>query len=67
MARAHHQGEAYLSPARLTENLPVIMRGLCDDRLSGEADVFHTAYAIASLIKVIEHVREPPPSESPTG
>jgi hypothetical protein len=39
------------------------MRGLCDYVLSGEADAYYTAYAIASLIEVIDHVRETPPSE----
>ena len=57
MARAHRQGEVYPTPERLIENLPVVLRGLCDFVLSGEADAFHTAYAIASLIEVIEHVR----------
>jgi len=56
MARAHRQGEAYPTPERLIENLPVVLRGLCDDVLSGEADAYHTAYAIASLIEVTEHV-----------
>ena len=68
MARAHRQGDAYPTPARLLENLPVVMRGLCDYvLLSGEADAYHMAYAIASLIEVIEHVREPPPNELPPG
>jgi hypothetical protein len=57
LARAHRQGEAYPTPARRLENLPVVMRGLCDDVLSGEADAYHTAYVIASLIEVIEPVR----------
>ena len=67
MARAHRQSEAYPTPERLLENLPVVMRGLCDYVLSGEADAYHIAYAIASLIEVIEHVRETPPNESPPG
>ena len=57
MARAHRQGEAYPTPERLIENLPVVMRGLCDYVLSGEADAFHLAYSIASLIDVIEQTR----------
>ena len=57
MARVNRQGEAYPTPERLIENLPVVMRGLCDYVLSGEADVYHTAYAIASLIEVIEHTK----------
>ena len=65
MARAHRPAEAYPTPERLFENLPVVMRGLCDYALSGEADAYHTAYAIASLIEVIEHVRDTPLKASP--
>ena len=57
LARAHRQGEEYPTSEELLRNLPVVMRGLCDYALSGEADAFHIAYAIASLIEVIEHVR----------
>lgn len=64
-ARAHRQGKAYPTPVRLIENLPVVMRGLCDYVLSGEADAYHIAYAIASLIEVIEQVgAEAVPPES---
>lgn len=59
-ARAHRQGEAYSTLARRLENLPMVMRGLCDDVLSGEADAYHIAYGIASLIEVIEQVRDTP-------
>ena len=61
MARAHRQGEEYPTPEELLRNLPVVMRGLCDYVLSGEADAFHTAYTIASLIDAVEHVRDAPP------
>jgi len=57
MARTHRQGEAYPTPERLIENLPVVMRGLCDYVLSGEADAYHLAYAIASLIEVIKQTK----------
>jgi len=57
MARAHRQSEDYPTPERLLENLPVVLRGLCDFVLSGEADAYHIAYAIASLIEVIDHTR----------
>ena len=67
MAHANRQGEEYPTPERLLENLPVVRRALCDHVLSGEADVFHTAYAIASLIEVIKHVRDAPStSQSPS-
>ena len=57
MARAHRQCEEYPTPEELLRNPPVVMRGLCDYVLSGEADAYHIAYAIASLIEVIEQVR----------
>lgn len=67
MARAHRQGEAYPTPERLIENLPVVLRGLCDYVLSGKADTFHTAYSIASIVEVIERVKaqltKPNPSQ----
>ena len=56
MARAHREGEKYPTPEELLRNLPRMLRGICDFVLSGEADAFHIAYAVASLIEVIEHV-----------
>jgi hypothetical protein len=41
LTRVHRQGEAYPTPQRLIENLPVVLRGLCDYVLSGEADAYH--------------------------
>ena len=35
----------------------VVLCGLCDHVLSDEADVYHTAYVIASLIDVLENVQ----------
>lgn len=43
----------------------MVLRGLCDYVLSGEADAYHIAYAIASLIDVIEQVKDTPPKEPP--
>lgn len=56
MARAHREGREYPTPEELLRNLPRMLRGICDFVLSGEADAYHIAYAIASLIEVIEHV-----------
>jgi len=56
MARANRQGEEYPTPEELLRNLPRMLRGISDFVLSGEADAFHTAYSIASIIEVIEHV-----------
>jgi hypothetical protein len=36
-AHANRKGEEYPTPERLLENLPVILRGLCDYSLSGQA------------------------------
>ena len=57
MARAHRQGEEYPTPEELLRNLPRMLRGISDFVLSGEADTFHIAYAIASLIDVVEHTQ----------
>lgn len=56
-AHANRQGEPYPTPERLLKNLPVVLRGLCDYVLSDDADVYHTAYVIASLIDVVENVQ----------
>ena len=56
MVRAHREGEEYPTPEELLRNLPRMLRGICAFVLSGEADAYHTAYAIASLIEVTEHV-----------
>ena len=56
LARANRQGEEYPTSEALLRNLPRMLRGISDFVLSGEADAFHTAYAVASLIEVIEHV-----------
>ena len=64
MVRAHRQCEEYPTSEELLRNLPVVMRGLCDYVLSGEADAYHIAYAIASLIEVVEHTKaEAAPSD----
>jgi hypothetical protein len=57
LTRTHRQGEAYPTLERLIENLPVVLRGLCDEVLSGEDEAYPTAYVIASLIEVIEHIK----------
>ena len=49
MARTNREGKEYPNPEELLRNLPRMLRGICDFVLSGEADVYHTAYAIASL------------------
>ncbi len=56
MVRAHREGKEYPTPEELLRNLPRMLRGISDFVLSGEADIFHTTYAIALLIEVTEHV-----------
>ena len=67
MVRAHREGKEYPNPEELLRNLPRMLRAISDFVLSGDADAFHTAYAIASLIEVIEHTRaeatHPDPSQ----
>ena len=67
MARTHREGQEYPTPEELLRNLPRMLRAISNFVLSDEADVFHTAYAIASLIEVTEHVRAEatPPESSP--
>ena len=65
MARAHRQGEEYPTPEELLRHLPRMLRAISDFVLSGEADAYHIAYAIASLIEVTEHVRDAPPTPQP--
>jgi hypothetical protein len=65
LARAHREGREYPTPEELLRNLPRMLCAISDFVLSGEADVYHTAYAIASLIEVIEQVgAETTPPES---
>lgn len=52
LTRTHRQGEAYPTLERLIEDLPVVLRGLCDEVLSGEDEAYPIAYVIASLIEV---------------
>ena len=56
-AHANRVGDVYPTPERLLWNLPVVLRGLCDHVLTGEATVNDVAYALASIIDVIENVQ----------
>jgi hypothetical protein len=59
-AHANRVGEPSPDAQRLLENLPVLLRAVCDYILSGEADVISVAQSLASVIDVIEHAEEPP-------
>ena len=56
-AHANRVGEVYPTSERLLANLSVVLRGLCDHVLTGEATVDDVAYALASIIDVIENVQ----------
>lgn len=55
MARSHRENEIYPTSEQLLANLPVVLRGLGDLVLSGEATGLVVAYALASLIDAIDH------------
>lgn len=54
-AHAHRQGIAYPTGEQLLENLPVLLRALCDYALSGKANTDDLAYGLASIIDAIEN------------
>ena len=63
VAEAHinRQGQEYSTPQQLIENLPVVLRGLCDYVLTGEATAYDIARALASIIDVIEQAKNESP------
>ena len=60
LARGHREGEEYPTAEVLLGNLPVVLRALCDHRLSGEATALDVAYRIASLIDAVETIQGSP-------
>ena len=55
LAHGNRADTEYQDDLGLLENLPVVLRGVCDYVLSGEAEVLDVAYALASLVDAIEH------------
>ena len=55
LAHGNRADTEYQDDFTLLENLPVVLRGVCDYVLSGEAKVLDVAYALASLVDAIEH------------
>ena len=53
MVRSHRESEDYPTAEVLLANLPVVLRALCDHRLSGEAIALEVAYRLASLIEIV--------------
>jgi len=62
-AHASREGEEYPSSEKLLEKLPVILRGLCDYTLSGQATALDIARALASVIDVVENVQIDKPTQ----
>ena len=63
LVRSHRDGQEYPIAEVLLDNLPVILRALCDHLLSGEATALDVAYRLASIIEAIEGSQTP--QESP--
>ena len=63
LVRSHRGGQEYPIAEVLLDNLPVILRALCDHLLSGEATALDVAYRLASIIEAIEGSQTP--QESP--
>ena len=55
---ANRIGEPYPDAQRLLENLPVLLRGLCDFVLTGKATAYEVARVLAALIDAVDHVQE---------
>ncbi|HOW62489.1 MAG TPA: hypothetical protein P5284_03345 [Candidatus Contendobacter sp.] len=61
LVRSHREGEAYPTPEALLDNLPVVLRALCDHVLTGQASALDVAYRLASIIEAIEGRPAPSP------
>ncbi len=55
MVHAHREGEIYPTPEQLLDNLPVVLRALCDHVLTGQATALDVAYRLASVLDAIEN------------
>ncbi len=62
MVRTHREGEIYPTQKQMLDNLPVVLRELCDHLLSGKATALDIAYRLASMIDAIEDCPAPPVS-----
>ncbi|NJN47727.1 MAG: hypothetical protein HC808_16025 [Candidatus Competibacteraceae bacterium] len=62
-AHARREGEEYPTPEWLLKNLPVLLRGLCDFTLSGQASALEIAQVLASLIDAVENVKVDKPTQ----
>ena len=55
MIRGHREDEIYPTPEQLLDNLPVMLRALCDHVLTGQATALDVAYRLASVLDAIEN------------
>ncbi|HPE71450.1 MAG TPA: hypothetical protein PK018_04620 [Candidatus Competibacter sp.] len=60
MVRQHRQGEEYPTAEVLRDNLPLVLRALCDHVLTGPATALEVAYRLASIIDTVEGSQAPP-------
>jgi hypothetical protein len=60
LVRGHRAGQEYPTPEPRLANLPVVLRALCDYRLSGQATALDAAYRLASIIDAMEGYRGNP-------
>ena len=54
MVRTHRDGEIYPTQKQLLDNLPVVLRALCDHVLTGQATALDVAYRLASIIDALD-------------
>ena len=64
LAHGNRTAADYQDAATLLDNLPIVLRAICDYVLSDDAKVLDVAYALASLVDAIEHrpSADPPPA-----
>lgn len=60
MVRSHRVGEEYPTTKTLLNNLPIVLRALCDHVLTGQATAFDVAYRLASVIDAVENATPDP-------
>ena len=56
-AHINRQIELYPDSQEMLQNLPVVLRGLCDFVLTEDSTKFEIARALASVIDAVENIR----------
>lgn len=62
MIHSHRESEIYPTQKQLLDNLPVVLRALCDHVLTGQATAMDVAYRLASIIDALDDCPAPPAS-----